>query len=126
MNRRREAEQMSRFEDAKKKLRNVGAEEEPEGDLAEMQQMWQENKHRGSSGGETPMKQHHKDAEGCGRSVGFQFSEDRQVPGDDKGDAGSWADILDREGKRKGTPLFSFDQSGKPIVNARVEPPPGH
>jgi hypothetical protein len=117
---------MSRFEEAKARLRGVGGEEDsPEAALDDMRDTWSE-KGPGTAGGETPMKQHHKDAAGCGRSVGFQFSEDTATPGEEQTGSSSWGDILDREGKRSGKPLFSFDKSGKPIVNMRVEPPPGH
>lgn len=121
---------MSRFEEAKARLRGVGGGKDgsPEAALDDMRDVWSSGptSEGGTSGGETPMKQHHKDAAGCGRSVGFQFSEDAAVPGEEKGGSSSWAEILDREGKRSGKSLFSFDKSGKPIVNMRVEPPPGH
>ena len=118
---------MSRFEEAKARLRGVGSGEEgsPEPALDDMRDVWSEKK-GGAPTGETPMTQHHKDAAGCGRAVGFQFSEDADMPGEQKGASDSWSDILDREGKRSGKPLFSFDKSGKPIVNMRVEPPPDH
>ena len=119
---------MSRFEEAKARLRGVGGAEEgsPDAAIDDMRDVWSEKKGSGTSGGETPMKQHHEEAAGCGRSVGFQFSEDAAMPGEDKSGSSSWADILEKEGKRKGKSLFSFDKSGKPIVNMRVEPPPGH
>jgi len=118
---------MSRFEEAKARLRGVGGGEErsPESAIDEMRDVWGEKK-RPAPGGETPMTQHHKDAAGCGRSVGFQFSEDTDMPGEQKGASEGWSDILEREGKRGGKPLFSFDKSGKPIVNMRVEPPADH
>jgi len=118
---------MSRFEEAKARLRGVGGSEEgsPESALDDMQDVWSSKK-GGTSEGETPMSQHHEEAAGCARSVGFQFSEDTDAPGEPKGASDTWSDILDREGKRSGKPLFSFDKSGKPIVNMRVEPPPGH
>ena len=117
---------MSRFEDAKAKLRGVGGEDSSsESTLDDMRDVWSDKK-TGTSGGETPMTQHHKDAAGCGRSVGYQFSEDMAVPGEEKGASDSWSDILEREGKRGGKSLFSFDKSGKPVVNMHVERPPGH
>jgi hypothetical protein len=118
---------MSRFEEAKARLRGVGGEESSsESALDDMRDVWSEKKSGGTSGGETPMTQHHKDAAGCGRSVGYQFSDDTVMPGEEKTASDSWSDILEREGKRGGKSLFSFDKSGKPIVNMRVEPPPGH
>jgi hypothetical protein len=118
---------MSRFEEAKAKLRNVGgSDEESAPALDEMRDTWAGNRDSNRTGGETPMKQHHKDAAGCGRSVGFQFAEDTKVPGEEQGGAATWSDILEREGKRGGKPLFSFDKDGKPIVNMQVQPPSGH
>jgi len=124
---------MSRFEEAKAKLRGVGGGEEgsSESALDDMRDVWSDKKSGTSassapSGGETPMTQHHKDAAGCGRSVGYQFSDDVAMPGEEKGASDSWSDILEREGKRGGKSLFSFDKSGKPVVNMHVEPPPGH
>ncbi len=118
---------MSRFEEAKAKLRGVGGggEDSTESALDDMRDVWGSKK-SGPSEGETPMSQHHKDAAGCGRSVGFQFSEDTAMPGEEKTASESWGDILEREGKRGGKSLFSFDKSGKPIVNMHVEPPSGH
>jgi hypothetical protein len=121
---------MSRFEEAKARLRGVGGGEEdsPESALDDMRDVWSTKEDGGPAAGEgeTPMTQHHKDAAGCARSVGFQFSEDTDVPGEQKGASDSWSDILEREGKRGGKSLFSFDKSGKPVVNMRVEPPTGH
>ena len=117
---------MSRFEEAKARLRGVGDGEEgsSESALDDLRDVWITKKIEKS--GETPLSQHHKDAAGCGRSVGYQFSEDVSMPGEEKGASASWSDILDREGKRSGKPLFSFDESGKPVVNMRVEQPPDH
>jgi len=120
---------MSRFEEAKARLRGVGGgESSPEPALDDMRDVWSEKKSGSSaaSAGETPMTQHHEDAAGCGRSVGYQFSDDVDMPGEKKGASASWSDILEREGKRGGKSLFSFDKSGKPIVNMRVEPPTDH
>jgi len=118
---------MSRFEDAKAKLRGVGGGEDgsPDAALDDMRDVWSE-KGGSAPAGETPMKQHHKDAAGCARSVGFEFSEDTAMPGEEKVESSSWAEILEKEGKRGGKSLFSFDKSGKPIVNMRVEPPSDH
>lgn len=112
---------MSRFEEAKAKLRQVGG-NEPSAPAAmdDMREQWATKK---KPTGETPMTQHHKDAAGCGRSVGFQFSEDRSLPGEPKQGSESWGDILEREGKRGGKSLFSFDKDGKPVVNMKVERP---
>ncbi|HEY8202119.1 MAG TPA: hypothetical protein VII47_12295, partial [Actinomycetota bacterium] len=66
---------MSRFEEAKARLRGVGGSEEgsPESALDDMRDVWSSKK-GGTSEGETPMSQHHKEAAGCGRSVGFELS----------------------------------------------------
>ena len=115
---------MSKFDEAKAKLRGFGGDDDADSALGEMRDQWADRK--SGPKGETPMKQHHKDAEGCGRSVGFQFAEDTKVPGEDPAGASSWSDILEREGKKRGKSLFSFDSSGKPVVNMRVQPPPDH
>jgi hypothetical protein len=116
---------MSRFDDAKAKLRGVGGDESEADALDSMRGVWAEKKANPASG-ETPMTEYHKDAKGAGRSVSFQFAEDTKVPGQEQSEAAGWGDILEREGKKKGKSLFSFDKDGKPIVNMKVQPPPGH
>ncbi|MGH2687738.1 MAG: hypothetical protein ACRDKW_02875 [Actinomycetota bacterium] len=117
---------MSRFDEAKAKLRGVGGDEKESDALENMRGVWAEKREGGYGGGETPMAEHHKDAKGAGRSVSFQFAEDTKVPGEPAAETGGWGDILEREGKRKGKSLFSFDKDGKPIVNMKIQPPPGH
>jgi hypothetical protein len=117
---------MSRFDEAKAKLRGVGGDEKDTAALENMRDVWAEKQRGGYGGGETPLDEHHKDAAGAGRSVSFQFAEDTKVPGEQEPEGSGWGDILEREGKRRGKSLFSFDKDGKPIVNMKIQPPPGH